>query len=40
MRARGSSSTPGRIMGVLPIPTTATSVIVVANLALYAFPGI
>ena len=35
-RARGSSSTPGRIMGVLPIPTTATSVIVVANLALYA----
>ncbi len=34
LRARGSS-TPGRIMGVIPIPTTATSVIVVANLALY-----
>jgi len=34
-RARGSSSTPGRIMGVLPIPTTASSVIIVANLALY-----
>jgi rhomboid protease GluP len=34
MRAR-SSSTPGRIMGVIPIPTTATSVVVVANLALY-----
>jgi len=34
IRARGSS-TPGRIMGVIPIPTTATSVIVVANLALY-----
>jgi rhomboid protease GluP len=35
-RARGSASTPGRIMGVIPIPTTATSVVVVANLALYA----
>lgn len=34
-RARGPSSTPGRLMGVLPIPTTATSVIIVANLALY-----
>lgn len=34
-RARGASSTPGRIMGVIPIPTTATSVVVVANLALY-----
>ena len=36
VRARGGSSTPGRIMGVIPIPTTASSVIVVANLALYA----
>ena len=36
VRARGSGgSTPGRIMGVIPIPTTATSVLVVANLALY-----
>ncbi|HXW13269.1 MAG TPA: rhomboid family intramembrane serine protease [Terriglobia bacterium] len=35
VRARGGSSTPGRIMGVLPIPTTASSVIIVANLALY-----
>jgi rhomboid protease GluP len=35
VRARGSS-TPGRIMGVIPIPTTASSVMVVANLALYA----
>ena len=34
VRARGSS-TPGRIMGVIPIPTTASSVMVVANLALY-----
>jgi len=36
VRARGGSSTPGRIMGVIPIPTTASSVMVVANLALYA----
>jgi len=35
VRARGSSGTPGRIMGVIPIPTTASSVMVVANLALY-----
>jgi rhomboid protease GluP len=36
IRARGSTgSTPGRILGVIPIPTTATSVIVIANLALY-----
>jgi rhomboid protease GluP len=35
-RARGGSSTPGRIMGVIPIPTTASSVMIVANLALYA----
>ncbi len=35
IRARGGNSTPGRIMGVIPIPTTATSVVVVANLALY-----
>ena len=36
VRARGGSSTPGRIMGVIPIPTTASSAIVVANLVLYA----
>ena len=36
-RARGgAASGDGRIMGVIPIPTTATSVMVVANLALYA----
>jgi rhomboid protease GluP len=35
MRARGSS-TPGRIMGVIPIPTTASSVMVAINLAVYA----
>jgi rhomboid protease GluP len=35
VRARGSI-TPGRIMGVIPIPTTASSVMVVANLALYS----
>jgi rhomboid protease GluP len=34
-RARGGNSTPGRLMGVIPIPTTASSVMVVANLALY-----
>ena len=36
VRARGASSTPGRIMGVIPIPTTASAVMIVANLALYA----
>jgi rhomboid protease GluP len=35
MRARGSSGTSDRIMGVIPIPTTASSVVVIANLALY-----
>jgi rhomboid protease GluP len=35
LRARGGNSTPGRIMGVIPIPTTASSVMIVANLALY-----
>ena len=35
VRARGGNSTPGRIMGVIPIPTTASSVVIVANLALY-----
>jgi rhomboid protease GluP len=34
-RPRGSTGTPGRIMGVIPTPTTATSVMVIANLALY-----
>jgi rhomboid protease GluP len=36
VRARGSSSTPGRVLGVIPVPTTATSVIVVVSLAMYA----
>jgi rhomboid protease GluP len=36
LRAKGSSSTPGRVLGVIPVPTTATSVIVVVNVALYA----
>jgi rhomboid protease GluP len=36
LRARGSNSTPGRIMGVIPIPTTASAVVIAANLALYA----
>ena len=35
VRARGGTSAPGRIIGVIPIPTTATSVVVVANLAIY-----
>ncbi len=35
-RARGGNSTPGRIMGVIPIPTTASAVVIAANLALYA----
>lgn len=37
-RARGGSGAPaGRVMGgLIPIPSTATSVIVVANIALYA----
>jgi rhomboid protease GluP len=34
--ARGGNSTPGRIMGVIPIPTSASAVMIVANLALYA----
>jgi len=34
-RARSSSGTPGRIMGVIPIPSTATSVIVAVTIALY-----
>ena len=34
-RARSGNSTPGRIMGVLPIPTTASSVFIVANIAMY-----
>jgi rhomboid protease GluP len=35
-RARGAATTPGRVLGVIPIPSTATSVLVAANLALYA----
>jgi membrane associated rhomboid family serine protease len=36
LRAQGGSGTPGRVLGVIPVPTTASAVIVVANLALYA----
>ena len=37
VRARGSrSSTPGRVLGVIPVPTTATSAFVAVNVALYA----
>jgi rhomboid protease GluP len=35
-RARSAPGVPGRILGVIPIPSTATSVIVAANIALYA----
>ena len=35
-RARSSPGAPGRILGVIPIPSTATSVIVAVNIALYA----
>jgi hypothetical protein len=34
-RARTSASTPGRILGVIPIPSTASSVVIVINIALY-----
>jgi rhomboid protease GluP len=34
-RARPSSGTPGRILGVIPIPSTATAVIAVVDIALY-----
>ncbi|MGA3166978.1 MAG: rhomboid family intramembrane serine protease [Terriglobia bacterium] len=36
VRARGTTGTPGRVLGFIPVPTTAASVVVVANLALYA----
>jgi rhomboid protease GluP len=35
-RARPSSAVPGRILGVIPIPSTATSAVVAATIALYA----
>jgi rhomboid protease GluP len=35
-RARSSPGAPGRILGVIPIPSTATSVVVAVNIALYA----
>jgi rhomboid protease GluP len=35
-RARASTGAPGRVLGVIPIPSTATSVIIGANLVLYA----
>jgi membrane associated rhomboid family serine protease len=34
-RARSEGS-PGRLLGVIPVPSTATSVLVAANIALYA----
>jgi rhomboid protease GluP len=34
-RARGSTSTPGRILGVIPVPTTATSVVAGVTVAVY-----
>jgi len=34
-RARSSSGTPGRIMGIIPVPSTATSAIVAVTIALY-----
>jgi rhomboid protease GluP len=34
-RARSSSGTPGRILGVIPIPSTATSAVVAVTIALY-----
>jgi rhomboid protease GluP len=36
VRTRASSGTPGRVLGIIPVPTTATSAIVVINIALYA----
>jgi rhomboid protease GluP len=35
-RSRRTSSTPGRVMGVIPIPTTATAAICAINIAIYA----
>jgi rhomboid protease GluP len=35
-RARAVATTPGRVLGVIPVPSTATSVIVGVNIALYA----
>ena len=34
-RARGSSGTPGKILGVIPIPSTATAVIAAVDVVLY-----
>jgi membrane associated rhomboid family serine protease len=35
-RARGSTSTPGRVMGVIPVPTTATAALCAVNVLIYA----
>jgi rhomboid protease GluP len=35
-RPRSRASAPGRVMGVIPIPTTATATICAVNVALYA----
>jgi rhomboid protease GluP len=34
-RARSSPGAPGRILGIIPMPSTATSVVVAVNIALY-----
>ena len=34
-RAKGGTGTPGRVLGVIPVPTTATSALVIVNLVLY-----
>ena len=35
VRAKGGSGAPGRVLGVIPVPTSATAAIVIVNLALY-----
>jgi len=35
-RARGGTGTPGRIMGIIPTPTSATSMFVAANVLMFA----
>jgi rhomboid protease GluP len=34
-RSRPTTSTPGRVLGIIPVPSTATSVIIAVNIALY-----
>jgi len=35
-RSRSTNSTPGRVMGIIPIPTTATAAICAVDIAIYA----